>query len=162
MDVNLRQLERAKRYLVRLRRIYEGSYLPGSADEYEDEVISFFIHCYHIRDWIINLSKTPVTSKEIDEFINNHDALRICADLCNGEKHCRLVRNKRTGGQPHIAYRDYRVTHYTPDSGALSTYKASYKIKSGPCLHDALEIAEQCITLWEEFVSSIQPKYLKG
>nr|AAK73310.1 Ypar25 [Pseudomonas alcaligenes] len=156
----LKQAERAQRYLERLRNIYKGTYTPGSSEFYEDELVSFFIHCYHIRDWIINLSKLPITAKDIDAFINSHNELKICADFCNGEKHCHLERSKRTGGQPHLAYREYRVTHYTSQSGAPSTYKASYKIISGTQAYDALEIAEKCMELWSEYIAEMQIKYL--
>ena len=159
MEAHLKQYERAKRYLERIRKIYEGSYYPGSSEEYEDEIVSFFIHCFHIMDWVIHLSKSPVSEQEINSFINSHNELKICADFCNGEKHCRLTRTKRTGGQPHLAYRAYGVCHYTPESGIASKYKASYKIISGNQTYDALELAEKCIFLWEQYISQLQNEY---
>lgn len=155
MPEHLKQFERARRYLDRITRIYNGTYLPGSSEQYEDEIVSFFIHCYHVGDWIQHLSRIKIAKAEIDAFINSHDELKICADFCNGEKHCRLERRKRTGSQPHLAYREYRVNHYTKESGIPSTYKASYKIVSGHQIYDALEVAEKCIELWEIFISKL-------
>tara|TARA_R110000822_G_C15324207_1_gene494016 strand:- start:2008 stop:2505 length:498 start_codon:yes stop_codon:yes gene_type:complete len=159
MEAHLKQFERVKRYLDRLKKIYEGTHNPGSSEEYEDEVVSFFIHCYHVGDWILHLSKVPVSKLDISNFINSHDELKICADFCNGEKHCRLTQTKRTDGQPHLAYRAYSVCHYMPASGIPSTYKASYKIISGCEAYDALELAEKCVLLWEEYISSLQSEY---
>lgn len=162
MYAHLKQYERAERYLDRIRMIYEGTYFPGSAEHYEDEVVSFFIHCYHIKDWVVSLSKININGAEIDTFINSHEELKICADFCNGEKHCRLERNKRTGSQPHLAYREYRVSHYTPASGKPSSYKASYKIISGGHRYDARDLAERCLSLWGEYISKMQKSYVSG
>ena len=85
MNCHLPQLHRVRRYLERINRIYEGTYVAvDSADYYDDEVVSFFIHCHHIRDWILQLSKLPISSKQIDDFINQHEELKICADCSNG------------------------------------------------------------------------------
>ena len=155
-----RQYERAKRYLERIRSIYAGTYsLTDGADNCDDEIISFFIHCYHIRDWILHLSKIPITPTEIDRFINENEALKICADLCNGEKHCRLERTTRTGGQPHLAFREWQVTHFTFESGFPSTQKARYKILSGDQWIDALAVAEESMKLWEKFMLNLQKQF---
>jgi hypothetical protein len=156
MEHNLKQYERAKRYLERIGKIYNGVYYPGSSEAYEDEVVSFFIHCFHIGDWLIYLAKSPVSKQDINNFVNSHNELKICADFCNGEKHCRLIHTKRTGGQPHLAYRKYSVSHYTPESGIPSTYKASYKIVSGSNTYDALELAKKCMSLWDEYIYKLQ------
>jgi hypothetical protein len=157
MSYSLTQFDRAKRYLERLHHIYEGTYFPvDCADYYDDEVVSFFIHCYHIRDWILHLSKVPISAKEIDDFINMHEELKICADFCNGEKHCSLERAKRTGRQPHLSSREYQVTHFAPESGVPPTYKAKYKILSGEKVFDALDLANRCVELWEGFIHHLE------
>lgn len=163
MYCHLAQLDRGRRYLERLKHIYEGTYVAvDSPDYYDDEVVSFFIYCYHIRDWILHLSKLPVSSKQIDDFINQHEELKICADFSNGEKHCHLKRSTRTGHQPHLGYREYKVTHYTPESGISSRRKATYKILSGTKSFDVLELAERCVELWEEFITYQQQCYLNS
>ena len=152
------QYDRARRYLERLKMIYEGTFPVhrcfGNLDYFDDEVVSFFIHCYHVKDWIIGYSTEPLTSSEIERFINAHDELKICADFCNGEKHCKLERKTRTGSQPHFFSREQSVTHFSPESGVPSVYQASYTILSGDKHYDALVIAERCIELWDLFISS--------
>ncbi len=119
----MEQIERANRYLGRIRQMYEGVIDPHRDRElYSDDVISFFMHCYHIRDWIIQLSKVRVTAKEVDAFINKHEALRVCADLCNGSKHCKL-RRLRTEKQPHLASKQHRSSTWLTCSGGHEVLK---------------------------------------
>jgi hypothetical protein len=108
----MEQFERAKRYLSRIEKIYEGVFSsePHDTDCYDDDVISFFIHCHHIRDWIIHLNKLDITTKQVDNYIDSHKALRICADLANGSKHCQLTRTLRTEKQPYIAGKERRYS----------------------------------------------------
>jgi len=151
----MEQLHRVQRYLDRIREIYEGCPQRYERVEfYEDDVISFFIHCHHLLDWLPTLNKAAVTKVELNEFINNHKELRICADLCNGEKHCRLER-LRSGKQPHLASKDWHITTYTPESGKPVTFRAKYRILSNYGVHDALELAETCMNLWRDQVRKI-------
>ena len=115
----MEQLQRSKRYLSRIRSMYHGVALDENktAKHLDDDVISFFIHCYHIRDWIIHLNKLGIISKDVDDFINQHDALKICADFANGAKHCKLIRNTRTDGKPHIAYKKQNSSIWYSDNG---------------------------------------------
>ncbi|EEB7841207.1 hypothetical protein GNY41_22395, partial [Salmonella enterica subsp. enterica] len=116
----MEQIERSKRYLNRIEKIYAGIFSSSGHDkeDYDDDVVSFFIHCYHIRDWIIELNTLNIKSGQVDTFINKHQALKICADLANGSKHCKLTRSLRTGRQPHIAAKQKKTsTWYSGTSG---------------------------------------------
>ena len=100
----MEQIDRANRYLERLQSVYGGIFTTSDdRNLYKDDTITFFMHCYHVRDWIIHLNKVEIVASHVDEFINSHNELKICADLCNGSKHYRLQRNIRSGRQPHIA-----------------------------------------------------------
>ena len=71
----MEQFERTKRYLLRIGKIYEGIFSSSAHDKdgYDDDVISFFIHCYHIRDWIIHLNRLGITAQQVDSYINSHN-----------------------------------------------------------------------------------------
>ncbi len=154
MNYRLEQLERAKRFLNRIRQLYVGGGIPYEEKKnHDDDVISFFIHCYHVKDWIVTSNKIGLTKDEVENYINDNEALKICADLCNGEKHYKLQRNGRTGKQPHLAYRNYSALYYTPESGQPPRIKGSYKILSKDSFFDALELAEACIELWDTFIN---------
>lgn len=57
-----------------------------------DIILSFFIHCYHMADW---LKGSGVSSAKIYNYIQNTYELQVCRDLTNGTKHLDLC-NPRT------------------------------------------------------------------
>jgi len=96
----MEQLDRARRYLERMQQACSSvPYRRDASDYYADDVYSFFVHCYHVRDWLIRLGLAPADA--VDRYVNDNLELSICADLCNGMKHCRLDR-KRTSSQPYV------------------------------------------------------------
>lgn len=153
----MEQLERTKRYLNRLNKIYSGIFSSSGHDEeaYDDDVISFFIHCYHVRDWVIHLNKLGITARQVDSYIDRHRALRICTDLANGSKHCKLTRSIRGNSQPHIAGKERRTTTWLTGSDGGEVMKCKYTILSDTESFDALELATECILLWESYVREL-------
>lgn len=155
----MEQIERANRYLQRIREMYKGILHPRQdRDYYNDDVLSFFVHCYHIRDWILELSKIEITRREVDKFINTHEPLKICADLSNGSKHCTLKR-MRTEKQPHIVSRELKASTWITGSSGGEVLKCKFKILTANGFYDALELAEECIKLWEIFTNELQNSY---
>lgn len=151
----MEQFDRAHRYLVRIRSIYAGIYAGDhKKQEYEDDVLSFFVHCFHIKDWIVHLNKIGVTAKQVDEFINASECLKICADLCNGTKHCILTRSARTGRQPHMSGRQYKSSVWFTGSGGGEVVQGKYSIVTAAGVVDALNLAEECMRSWENFIGS--------
>lgn len=149
----MEQFERAKRYFDRVASIYEGIFSSSGHNEYLcDDVISFFIHCYHIRDWIIHSNLSGLTSKYIDDYINQHQALKICADLANGAKHCKLTRSMRTNHQPQICEQQRHTSTWYIGSGGGEVMRCKYIISYGEELLDALDLAKECIALWQCFI----------
>lgn len=157
----MEQLERARRYLKRIEDIYAGvfSSLGHDKDLFDDDVVSFFIHCYHVRDWIIHLNKVGVTARQVDSYIDSHRALRVCADLANGSKHCKLTRSLRTDRQPSIAGKIRRTsTWFTGNSGGEVT-RCKYTVLSNTELIDALELAVECIQLWDSYTQELKEQF---
>jgi hypothetical protein len=149
----MHQLDRANRYLNRLRQIYAG--VPAKWEDrlaHEDDAYTFFVHCYHVRDWIIELNRAGATASVIDEYINSHTCLRICADLCNASKHCRLTRNTRTGSQPHIIYTEHE--HGVIDQ--VQVLKSSFTIYAQGETFDALDLAESCMQAWSDLIQEFR------
>lgn len=152
----MRQFDRVERYLQRMRNIYAGvPHAYEHAAYHEDDVISFFIHCHHLRDWVSHLNRVGETSRDVDAFINAHHELKVCADLCNGSKHCRITR-VRSGRQPHIAGKLWWVTYLTPATGAPTIFKATYKIITNDRIYDALALAEKCFELWSSYQAKLE------
>lgn len=150
----MEQIQRAQRYLERIRSFYKGVQAPyHSVNGFEDDLISFFMHCYHIRDWIIHLNRNGLTAKDVDEFINSYLELKICADFCNGSKHFKLSRGTRTDHQPQLASRNFEGWHFASLSGETkpNIEKANFTILANGKTHDALELAEKCYSLWVRY-----------
>lgn len=155
----MEQLERARRYLERMRTVYAGIFAQShDKDLYEDDVVSFFMHCYHVRDWILHLNNVGVTSKELEEFINQHEEMRVCADLCNGAKHYRLTKTPRSGAKPHLGGRNYRSSTWLTGGGGGEVVKAQFSIVTSNGVRDALEIAEKCMSLWDAYVKGLSAR----
>ena len=156
----MEQIERTKRYLSRIEAIYEGIFSSSGHDKdsYDDDVISFFIHCYHIRDWIIHLNVLGVKAAEIDDYINQHKALMICADLANGSKHCKLTRSLRTSRQPHITGKQRHTSTWYTGSGGGEVMKCKYTVLSGEEFLDSLELAKECVALWDSFTEELKAR----
>lgn len=154
----MEQFERTKRYLARIEGLYSGVFSASGHDRdtYDDDVISFFIHCYHIRDWIIHLNKLGITVRQVDSYINEHKELRICADLANGSKHCKLTRSLRTECQPHIAGKERRTSTWLTSNGGGEVMKSKYTVLSNTELLDALELAKECVNLWGSFIDKMK------
>ena len=157
----MEQLERTKRYLKRIENIYSGVFSSSSRDEeaFDDDVISFFIHCYHVRDWIIHLNKLGITARHVDSYLDSHRALRICADLANGSKHCRLTRSLRTDHQPHIVSKERHTSFWLTGDGGGEVMKCKYTVLSNTEFFDALELATECVQLWDAYVFGLQTQH---
>ena len=148
----MEQIDRARRYLGRIREMYRAVPFKEDKEQYADDVLSFFIHAYHIKDWIFRLNKIGMTQDVIEKFINQHEELRICADLCNGSKHCKLT-NTRTHREPHLAGKQF-VSSGIND--VMHSTQCKFKIFDGNKFLDALELAERCMKLWDEFIERMK------
>ena len=95
-DKYLEQYERMQRSYDRFREINSRLADKVSSD-YEDDVYAFFMHCYHLKDWIKNdapvKSRMPNLGTDVEQFINESEALSLCADLCNSLKRLELDRS---------------------------------------------------------------------
>ncbi len=155
----MEQLKRAERYLARIRAVYAGTFAQlHTRDAYEDDLLSFFMHCYHIRDWIIHLNRLDLTARYVDDFINANRCLQLCADLCNGSKHCTL-RAARSGSQPHVSGKTYQTSTWSAGSSGGEVLQAKYVIVTSDGLVDALQLAEECMECWTNFVTELEARF---
>ncbi|MCL4418063.1 MAG: hypothetical protein M1365_15490 [Actinobacteria bacterium] len=141
----LEQYERTKRWYVRLKNVTEGREHNLPSDYYQDDVLAFFINCYHIKDWIKN-SKSA-SSKEVEDFVSQSEFLRVCGDVCNGSKHLTLTtpksnKNTRVGGR----------NFFLSLGEAIPVFSAKYKIISGNKEYDAFSLATKCMEEWGKFL----------
>ena len=147
MSMFLEQFERVKRYLKRIENQDRDS------TEYDDDLWSFFLNCYHLKDWIRN---DPEVEEEIrggvEEFVSGNEELRICADLANRSKHLKLDRFVRDDAR--ITSRNVIV--YAPtagsDSTGTSTCEHTITLRDGH-KRIALDVARKAVEAWGCFLS---------
>jgi hypothetical protein len=68
--------------------------------DYSDDVWSFFVNAWHIRDWVKHDKNIDsATRARIVDAAKIARSLRLCADLANGRKHLTLTRPPRIGAE---------------------------------------------------------------
>ncbi|MEO0853618.1 MAG: hypothetical protein AAFY15_08960, partial [Cyanobacteria bacterium J06648_11] len=111
------QLDRVERYLERVRNQNQ------SHTDYDDDLWSFFIHAWHLKDWVKADEPLPSDARHrIVSEAENIRELQICADLANRTKHLLLDRFSRHDSAP--ARRDVTI-----GLGANSTVKSTHYIR---------------------------------
>lgn len=141
------QFDRVKRYYERFKQINEGEGTSRNSAYYEDDVYSFFINCYHLKDWIENDPAVAIKKQEVENYINTNPALQICADMCNGAKHLSRVPSQIRSGKPRsIDYKAYSLS--------LGAGPAQLRIKFFVDDQDAFKIATECMQKWEDFIKN--------
>lgn len=142
------QLDRARRFLERIRRGYEG--IEDMDDvEFQDMVWSFFQHCWHVKDWLHHdpLASTAQKAAAI-ALAHQSDALMMCRDLCNGTKHLNLSHPSSGVGASH-QYVDMDI-----DTG-VGRYEVDCIIDDGHgTLISGKRLARDCIAEWERILAS--------
>jgi hypothetical protein len=159
-DKYLEQYERMRRSYDRFRGFKPGIG-PVLADkissDYEDDIYAFFMHCYHLKDWIKNDGSVktimPNIASDVEQFINESEALSLCADLCNSSKHLELKRS-RSGEGPAFGRKLY---HHRLSIGSGSSIRLSWLIEryNKPPI-DAFELATECIAEWDKFLQRLK------
>jgi hypothetical protein len=149
------QFYRTERWLARLQAIYNGEYKGiGNFDDLFDYVLAFFLSCHHVKDWLKNGSQwhdeldPHVKAAAIEQFVSENECLRICADICNGNKHFHLDRELRSGTAPAFGH-----VHTKIDCDVdPPMWKTHFTLRTVRGDTDALELAQQCTESWRQFI----------
>ena len=155
------QFELCTRYLQKIRNIYKGvSDIHPSGEDYQDDVIAFFVHCHHMYDWICTARGFTLPRARVAAFIDSHEELRVCADVCNHVKHCIVKRTRTETGLTGFSAMDYRISGSSLKGPPI--FGARYRITCGSQHYDALELAEKCHALWAAFLEEISAEIKMG
>jgi hypothetical protein len=151
------QFERMMRWYRRFEDIRWSRYKPFSdgvsAEEvfwqHTDDVLAFFLNCYHLKDWIKQDDTISESARdEVETYINENKCLRICADLCNSIKHLKLTSRRELAD---VALDSSLWTSVGTDSNYILV-KVSVVVDDTE--QDAFELASECIQKWQEFVTN--------
>lgn len=85
------QLERARRYVKRLRDSYDGREFTRHSEtlEWEDDMYSTFVHIHHVKDWF----PTKELRKSAETFSKGSTHLNRCGWIANLWKHANKDRS---------------------------------------------------------------------
>lgn len=143
--------------LDRIKRLEEGIKLFSIAtdDNFEkaiDAFTSFFIQCYHLRDWLV---ESRYNRRDIDVFISSSFSLSLCRDLANKQKHKTIDKYEP---QNHL------IEHKIDDNSNILTPIVRYydpfrkenrfgiDVAEFGTLVDVIDLAEKCVNDWERFL----------
>jgi len=141
-----------------------------------DATKSFFMECYHLKDWLKKDSRIKC-SKDVEDFINKSHALSLAADLCNSLKHAGLDKPPRSGlhlDRINMAYSLdipasaepglIKITRNPSDGDTITISRsnrmgqpiatAKVVLTIGGKKHEALEVATMCVKDWDTFLKA--------
>lgn len=135
------------RWHARVRNAANG---VASGEEL-DFLLTFFMYCFHLRDWLEKSS--AVTRNEMTFLFKANPELRLCRDIANGFKHMRLT-------DPSVDARFSIINEYVPKN-----WPGAYRYPNGKwtiCAHNKkelyqyglVELADRCVAIWDEFLRS--------
>ena len=159
-DKYLEQYERMQRSYDRFREINSRLADKVSSD-YEDDVFAFFMHCYHLKDWIKNdpsvRARMPNIGTDVEQFINESEGLSLCAYVCNSLK--RLGLDRSHSSEPRIFGR--QRYHSQLNIGSRASIRLQWLVERNnmPPI-DAFELAGKCIAEWDKFLQRLNPQIL--
>jgi len=140
------QIQRVERWYQRFVEIDAGTQTNASFDGQEDDVLAFFMNCFHLKDWIKNDVNDPAFAQIVENYINANDCLKLCADICNGAKHFVLT-------SPRMVNDPSMKTEVHLDVGLENPpvrRKFFIPLETGTEVN-AFDIATQCMQKWHQF-----------
>lgn len=114
-----------------------------------DELHSFYIECYHLKDaLIVEASTLGITKRQVEDAITADPVLALLADLANLDKHAKLNTSKHPARSGHVP----AIGHA---SGASNS--AGWRLEL-PIIHagterDGLDVARQAVEAWRRLLT---------
>jgi hypothetical protein len=103
----------AAQYKRMVRQLLHAS--PASPDPVaaEDQFITFFMHCWHLKDHVKNdASLLQAQRTKAEDLAHACPQLQACQAIANGLKHCVAKPATMTGGKAIIAIADAPVVYH--------------------------------------------------
>ena len=120
----------------------------------EDVIHTFFINCYHLKDWLANETGLSLKS-EIEQAINSSDAMVLCDCVANGTKHKTLRATPRRQQINSLELKS--AINMTVVVGAAHKNRGSYNwyiLVNNQTKVDGLQLATDCVRFWQDYLKS--------
>lgn len=118
------------------------------SESYRDDLYTFFLNCYHLKDWLKNDSAFQINGGIVEGYINQNEDLQICADICNAHKHL-FLNSHRSTQSPSVGGQNIDLKLGAGDPEI--SIKFVIDTATGP--RDGYELATSCLKLWESFIA---------
>jgi len=138
----IKQFERVQRFQNKIHNQDRDS------TEYDDDLLSFFMHCHHLKDWVEKDPNADTTKQEVEALIANNIELQICADLAIRSKHVVFDRWPPRQDAKIIS----RSVTIDLNIGA-STSEHIIMLKDGS-EYSALDVADKAVDIWRQLLQS--------
>lgn len=143
------QRARLRYQFSKLEPIRKGIF-PEYGSNVEFELFSFFEICYHLKDWV-KYSPEYSDFSDVEDFINESPAMRICADICNRLKHKNL-RTRRSNSEIGVFHlRSSMTIEPDPSMARVGLEEATIETERGEeCCY---ALAKECLQEWGRYFS---------
>lgn len=153
------QLERVKRFYA---RVQDQDRLQV---DYEDDVWSFFIHAWHLKDYLDKFLKTTALDFGLWKEIDKYESLKIAHDVANLEKHYTLEDKLRPDGSLRPGKLNTRklrkeLTVSIGPSGVHSGYNYILIDENGN-EHAVLDVGKEIIIDWQKIILAMESNFRK-
>ena len=86
-------------------------------DAYEDNLWSFFMNCWHVKDWVKNEERLQAVRDDVVRAAHASPTLKVCQALANGIKHLELDPKRLRDDDSRARVFMYTFTHL--DDGSV-------------------------------------------
>jgi len=143
----IHQWKRVQRYHRRSEKLRKKSERYGLTDFDQDDLISFFMHAFHLQDWIA-CSHQGIKGP-LDELFQKFE-MGCCRDIANGFKHKELSKPSIDADFNWYRKYDYFETKSSPIKYYLAFQDSVDKeIKK----YEIFDLIHNVYIFWEEFIS---------
>lgn len=117
-----------------------------TGEHLRDDVVHFFMDCYHLKDWLKHDPEVEL-GNNVETFITSSVALKVVADIANGQKHLTLTRSR--SGDVTTELVGEMVTR-----GDASGADIAMSVATSGTILDAAGLATDALDEWCTFLAS--------
>ncbi len=143
-----RRWQEAERRLADLFKPRTDGMSAESIHAARGELHSFYVDCYHLKDYLKNeAATTGVSKQQVEDAITADPALALLADLANLDKHAVLTRRLRSAHTP-------KIVAASGTSGPGDGWRLNLEIDHGGAKLDGLKVASEALDAWRAHLTT--------
>ena len=112
-----------------------------------DFVLVFFVHCYHLSDYVVETG--GMSRKQIEDLIDNNKNMKICRDICLRVKHHSI---SNSSSVKRAIDKDWSIGREYCSEFLYGTSGEKLFLIVGDEKLDPLSIVYGCVDFWQDLV----------